>query len=77
VKANEATKAIFPEVTYVAMVGECRKGRNSKEISPDHEKHCFHQPCKIRRRFASGDLLIENNNGYVVVARPDQVLIVS
>lgn len=70
-------EGISPEVTYVAMTGECRKGRNGREISVDHKKECFHQPCLIRRRFSSGDFLLQNNQGYVKVAKPSQVLIVS
>lgn len=76
-KAKEPVKVIVPEVTYVAMAGKCHKARNGNEVSEDHKKNCFHHPCRIRRRFASGAFLIENNLGYVMLATPNEILIVS
>ena len=36
-------------------------------------RDCWHHPCRPLRRFQSGDLLIENQNGFVRLARPDEL----
>lgn len=37
------------------------------------EKDCWHGPCRVRRRFKNGLLLIENEAGFVRVVSEDEL----